>query len=68
MEKLQKDTIQMKTCSVCQTQDVIQNNRTMNNGEIYVAECLDTCEEFYDGIDMYKCKNGHTFYISKESE
>ena len=50
-------------CPKCGKQTV-QPNPTTNRGDLYVAEELSGCTEFYDAAIPYKCLNCETrFYL-----
>jgi predicted RNA-binding Zn-ribbon protein involved in translation (DUF1610 family) len=53
-------------CPNCGKQH-IQPNPTTNGGELYVAEEMEGCTEFYDAAEPFKCADCETqFYLGEQ--
>lgn len=54
-------------CPKCGSQNVTKQNQSPNGGELYVAEDMDSCVEWYDDAFKYKCDDCNTvFYLSND--
>jgi predicted RNA-binding Zn-ribbon protein involved in translation (DUF1610 family) len=58
---------QILFCPNCGKQNVVKGDSSPNGGELYVAEEMEGCTEYYDAADPYKCTDCATrFYIGDD--
>jgi hypothetical protein len=54
-------------CPNCGKQHVVAGDSQPNGGELFVAEDMEGCTEFYDAARPYKCNDCETqFYMGAD--